>query len=443
MRRVVAGARCPRRANTTTVTTPVRRGTMPTHADAMIGRLEKEIEERSAFIEGVIANAQDSDRDLSENEKELSKGARERIVALEDQLNSLYESRDRTTRARQRAHDVQLEVSRMRQQVDSGQIEYRSTGSYLTDYIAASTGSREAMERLEIYTRAAAHQKTSDNLGVVPDPIIGGVINFIDAARPAVGFLGPQNLPSATWYRPKVTQRTTVAAQGSAGAAADEKSELTSQKMTITRLTGNAVTYGGYVNVSRQDIDFAQPSMLDVVVNDLAAQYAIQTEAVLGTLIQAQANNIELAPVAAGTAPSAAELANGLWSAAAAVYTAVKGQGRLALIVPPSRLGAWGSVFSPINPTNAQSAGFNAGDFGSGIVGNISGIPVICSPGYPTVTNHFGSLISSAAIEVYEQRVGALQVTEPSVLGVQVAYAGYFTPMLIETAGVQRIVNLT
>ena len=111
---------------------------------------------------------------------------------------------------------------------------------------------------------------------------------------PAVQFLGPRDLPSATWYRPKVTQRTTVAAQGSAGAPADEKAELVSQKMTITRLTGAAVTYGGYVNVSRQDIDFAQPSMLDVVINDLAAQYAIQTEAVLGTLIQAQANNVEL-----------------------------------------------------------------------------------------------------------------------------------------------------
>src|SRR5215216_6018405 len=409
--------------------------------DAMIERLEKEIEERSSFIEGLIGGAQDGDRELTENEKELSAAARKRLLELEQQADTLYENRERTTKARQRAMDVHREVTRMRNSVDKGAVEYRSTGEYLVDYIAGSVGSREAMERLEVYSRAAAHQKTSDNLGVVPDPIIGSVINFIDAARPAVGFLGPQNLPSATWYRPKVTQRTLVAAQGSAGAAADEKSELTSQKMTITRLTGNAVTYGGYVNVSRQDIDFAQPSMLDVVVNDLAAQYAIQTEAVLGTLIQAQANNVELATASGGT-PTAADLASGLWAAAANVYTATKGVGRIALIVPPSRLGNWGGVFSPVNPQNAQSAGFEAGNFGSGVMGNISGIPVICSPGYPTVANHYGSLISSAAIEVYEQRVGALQVTEPSVLGVQVAYAGYFTPMLIETAGVQRIVNL-
>jgi hypothetical protein len=368
--------------------------------------------------------------------------ARSRVKALDEQLKILYDSKEVTTRARMRATEVHQAMERARSQADNGPIEYRSVGAYLTDYIAGSIGSRDAMERLEVYTRAAAHQKTSDNLGVVPDPIIGGVINFIDASRPLVNFLGPQNLPSATWYRPKVTQRTLVAAQGSAGAAADEKAELVSQKMTITRLTGNAVTYGGYVNVSRQDIDFAQPSMLDVVVDDLAAQYAIQTEAVVGALVGAQANNVEMAGAGAA-ALTAAGFSAALWTAVANVYAAMKGVGRVALVVPPARLGDWGQLFAPVNPQNAQSTGFQAGDFGSGIVGNISGIPVICSPSYPVVANHYGAVVSTAAVEVYEQRVGALQVTEPSVLGVQVAYAGYFTPMLIETAGVQRIVNLS
>jgi HK97 family phage major capsid protein len=410
--------------------------------DAMIARMEAELEERNAFNNGLIGAAQDADRDLSDNETELIRTSKGRIDNINSQLETLRETRSTTIAARERARDLSREMSRLRREVDSGPIEYRSTGAYLVDYIAGSNGSRDAMERLTVYTRAAAHQKTSDNLGVVPDPIIGDVINFIDAARPAVQFLGPRDMPSATWYRPKVTQSTTVAVQGSAGAAADEKSELASQKMTITRLTGNAVTYGGYVNVSRQNIDFSSPNMLDVVVQDLAAQYAIQTEAVLGTLIQTQANNVELTTAVSPAVPTAAELTAALWTGMANVYAATKGVGRIALVVPPSRLGNWGSVFSPINPTNAQSQGFQAGDFNSGIVGNISGIPVICSPGYPTVANHYGSLVSSAAIEVYEQRVGALQVTEPSVLGVQVAYAGYFAPMLIATAGVQRIVNL-
>jgi len=211
--------------------------------------------------------------------------------------------------------------------------------------------------------------------------------------------------------------------------------------MTISRLTATAITYGGYVNVSRQNIDFSTPQMLDIVVNDLAAQYAVSTEAAFGATLIATANTIELAPVAAGGTPTAAELTAALWTAAANVYNAVKGQGRLALAVSPGKLGSWGGVFSPVNPQNAQSTGFNAGDFGSGIIGNISGIPVIMSAGIAGAGTDFGVVFSTAAIEAYEQRIGSLQAVEPSVLGVQIAYAGYFTPLVVETGGLQRIIN--
>jgi hypothetical protein len=45
-------------------------------------------------------------------------------------------------------------------------------------------------------------------------------------------------------------------------------------------------------------------------------------------------------------------------------------------------------------------------------------------------------VFSTAAIEAFEQRVGTLQATEPSVMGVQVAYAGYFTALTIEDDGI-------
>jgi hypothetical protein len=183
--------------------------------------------------------------------------------------------------------------------------------------------------------------------------------------------------------------------------------------------------------------------MFDIIVNDLAAQYAIQTEAVIGAALIAGTNNVELAPVAAGGIPSASELTTALWTAVGNIYTATKGQGSVALLVQPAKLGSWGSVFAPVNPQNAQSTGFRAGDFNQGLIGNVSGVPVYVSAGLSTApATTFGIVISTAAVEAYEQRVGALQVTEPSVLGVQVAYAGYFTPMIVETGGVQEIVNL-
>jgi len=48
-------------------------------------------------------------------------------------------------------------------------------------------------------------------------------------------------------------------------------------------------------------------------------------------------------------------------------------------------------------------------------------------------------VMSTAAAEVYEDRLGSLQVVEPSVLGVQVAYAGYFAPLIIQATGIQVI----
>jgi hypothetical protein len=168
----------------------------------------------------------------------------------------------------------------------------------------------------------------------------------------------------------------------------------------------------------------------------------VQTEAALGVALIAGTNNVELTTASGGVA-TAAELTAALWTAVANVYAATKGAGRVILAIQPARLGSWGSLFAPVNPQNAQSTGFQAADFGQGLIGNVSGIPAYCSSGLvsaPATT--YGIVMSTAAVEVYEQRVGALQVIEPSVLGVQVAYAGYFTPMTVETGGVQEIVNL-
>jgi HK97 family phage major capsid protein len=397
--------------------------------DAMINRLEREIAERDSFIQGTVANAQDTERDLTSSEQELVTESRKRIEVVEEQLDSLRAASVRSQQARQKAADVQAQMAKMRHEVDSGAIEYRSAGEYVLDQYNASLGDRPASERLEIFHRAAAHQKTSDNLGVIPNPILDGVINFIDAARPLVQILGPKAMPSATWFRPLVTQGTSVAVQGSTGAAADEKAELVSQKMTITRLTANAVTYGGYVNVSRQNIDFSSPGVMDTIINDLAARYAIQTEAALGTSLDASTST----NVGYGASPTAATIRAALWTAAATIYTATAGLGRVVLALSPGRLPVFGPLFAPIVSVAQTGDGLSAGDFSQGLIGAVAGIPTYMSAGLGT---NKAFLLSTAAVEVYEQRVGTLQVTEPSVLGVQVAYAGYFTPLRLVDNGI-------
>lgn len=399
------------------------------HSDAMVSRLEKEIEERNAFIEGTVANAQDAERDLTDNETELIGEAQKRIEVVEQQLRSLDAARESTRNARKRADDLQRAMAEMRHEVDKGKVEYRSAGEYARDLYLSSRGDRDAQMRLEMATRAADHIKTGDVSGVIPEPIVGSLVNFIDATRPIVSIVGTEPITSATWLRPVVGQHTAVAAQGAAGAAADEKTELTSQKLTITDLTGSATTLGGYVNVSRQTIDFGPG--LDFVIEDLAAQYAILTEAMVGDELAATGTTA----VGYGTAGNedAASVAAAIWAAVGTVYGVTKGRGQLVLAVAPDRLGIFGPLFAPVNPQNAQSAGFNAADFGQGVMGSISGVSVVMSSGLDAGQ---AFLFSTAAIELFEQRVGALQVTEPSVLGTQVAYAGYFDALTIDEGAI-------
>jgi HK97 family phage major capsid protein len=402
--------------------------------DAMIRRLEKELEERNAAAQGIIANAQDGERDLNDAESETLQGLRTRMGQLQAQITELEETANAASNVSERMKQLDQAITVARRTGEST-VEYRTAGDWALDSWNASTGDRTAAERLDVFYRAAAHQKTPDNLGIVPDPIVGSVINFIDAARPMVTAIGPQPLPSGTWHRPIVTQQPSVAKQGSAGLAADEKAELVSQKMLVTRLTANAVTYGGYVNVSRQNIDFTNGQAMNLVIEGLASQYAIQTEAAVGTALDASTGTP--VPYGAG-ASSAAQIRTALWSAAATVYSAVKGQGRLILALAPDRLAAFGPLFTPIPTAVAPGEGLVAGEFGSGTVGGISGITAVMSAGLAS-TKAF--LFSTAAMEVFEQRVGTLQVTEPSVLGVQVAYAGYFTPLLISNNGIIELTN--
>jgi HK97 family phage major capsid protein len=395
----------------------------------MLARFAAEIEERNQFADGIVEDAEKAGRDLDKNEMELVTRAKDRVKELSVQMEPLMERRRIGQDSAARIAELHEFISEKQpERVET--VEYRSAGQYVNDVWKSRSGDQDAAHRLDIYNRTAAHQITSDNPGLIPSPIVQPVINFIDQSRPMTTWFGPRNIPSGNWNRPKVTQHTNVAEQPTG-----EKNELVSQKMTITSTNVVAKTYGGYVNVSRQNLDWSTPSIMDVVINDLAGKYGTVTEAALGAALKTAAPTTET--IATG-APTEAALNAALWEAAGLIFTATAGQGRLAMFVPPDQLGVWAPLFAPINPTNAISPGFSAADFGTGAMGQISGIPVYMTAGLAS-----GSSIvaSSSAVEVYEDRGGSLQVIEPSVLGVQVAYYGYYTWLVVETAGLAEIVK--
>ena len=392
--------------------------------DQMLAKYVAEIEERQQFIDGVVEAA--NGKDLSDEQLELVTETRNRISKVNDLMAPLEE-------ARRISGDSSERIARIAKYMNDKpgppkEVEYRSAGAYILDYWRAGLGVEESTQRLGIYNRAAAHQTTADNPGLLPEQILGPVVNFIDAARPVVNALGPRQLPSGTWSRPKITQHTNIAAQSA------EKAELVSRKMIISKLPVTAVTYGGYVNVSRQDIDWTQPAVMDIVINDLAAEYSVVTE---GVAVQAFYAGGTAGTITIPATPTADNVAAAFWGAAGQVYTATKGQGRLIAAASPDVLGTLGPLFAPVNPVDAQSPGFSAATYGQGAMGTIGGIPVYVTAGFAAAKSLM--VLSTAAAEVYEDRVGSLQVVEPSVLGVQVAYAGYFADLITEALGIIKV----
>jgi len=401
---------------------------MPAQTDAMIARLETELEQRNALIEGCIAAAQDNGRDLNSQEMEMIGGARERIAEVVGQLDPLREASRIALESRNRTRQLaaELESARTRAGVPGGAVEYRSAGQYVADMYLSAMGDEGARTRTEVFNRAAAHQTTADNPGLLPESIVGPVVNFVDTARPIVAVVGPQDLGTGSWAYARVTQHSQVGLQSA------EKAELASRKMLITKTPITAPTYGGYVNVSRQDISRTSPAILDMVINDLAGQYSIQTEAAAATALTTAA---AVGPVIPAT-PTAANIATALWGAAGQVFAATKGQGRTVIAMSPDQLGIIGPIFPGINPQNAYSAGFDVSNLASGAQGAVVGLTVVMSAGLATDTI---LVFSTAAVNCFEARYGALQVVEPSVWGVQVGYAGDFQTVVVEPTAVVRV----
>ena len=351
--------------------------------------------------------------------------AKDRIEFLNKQLGPILEARQISSDSAERIAAI---AHLMSKKEPPKEVEYRTAGEYGIDMWQAGLGDEAARHRLDTYNRAASHETTSLISGLLPAPILGPVLNFIDAARPVVTALGPRQLPGTGFGRPKVTVHTSVGTQSA------EKAELVSQAMTITKLTVTPSTIGGYVNLSRQAIDWSTPAVFDIVIQDLAAQYAILSEA---TAVQAFYAGGTTGTVTIPGTPSADNVAAAFWGAAGQVYTATKGQGRLIAAASPDVLGSLGGLFAPVNPIDAQSSGFTAGTFGTGAMGAIGGIPVYVTAGFGATKRLM--IMSTAAGEIYEDRVGALSVVEPSVLGVQVAYAGYFADLIVEAGGIVKV----
>jgi HK97 family phage major capsid protein len=379
--------------------------------------------------------AQVEGRDLVEAERGILDGARSRIAELDAQIQPLAEFESLREAHADTVSQLPRPEAVAARRLDGPErtSHYATPGAFLADYVRAHgygdgqrTRDEAAMARVQAAYQTRADQTTADTPGLLPVTVVGTVVSLIDANRPLISSLGGARalggIPGTVFNRPKVTVHTTV------GVQAAEKTALSSQKMTVASVQFTKQTYGGYVDISRQDMDWSQPSAWDILVRDLAQVYAVQTETAVATAFSGAATGTK--PPALPAVPVLADWSKGLYTAAMHSYQAAK--------MMPDRLwcslDVWAALGSLVDtnrvvlPPDAAVGGDSADGFdigGSSLAdfrGDILGLPRIVVPNFPLKTCIVGP---SSLYEVYEETIGLLSVIEPSILGVQVAYGGY------------------
>jgi hypothetical protein len=434
----------------------------------MLNQLYNERDQLVDFVERTLTGAADAKRDLSDTESETLTKHRERIGKLDAQIKPIEEfeaARDAGDRAAgtYRPSNSNPYDGNTGQGGSAGQSlgaattapragDYRSAGQVIVDQLRAAprskgghddTGARDRLIGAGLrvngeqdQARAVANQITSDTPGILPVTIVGGIVNDIDTRRPFITSLGARdmgNIPGKVFSRPKITQHVLV------GEQLTEKTELASRKMTISGVDFTKKTYGGVVDISRQDIDWTSPSAWDALLTDLEGVYAKETENAAADAFAASVVSTAIEVGGTGAASTFQQWATALYAAAAQAYAGVEEL--------PNHIWASLDMWATLGPVIDQwtrqvssdgrrpAAGASSP---ASFDGNVLDFPRTVVPSFPSGTLIVG--VKEKA-EVYEDRIGLLTAVEPRLLGVEVAFGGYMASGTLDADAFAKVVN--
>jgi len=142
------------------------------------------------------------------------------------------------------------------------------------EYIAAAISGGDQWRAMSEALRAAAPDiVTTDTPGILPTPILQPVYNNFIGRRPVVDAVGVRAMPAGgkVFIRPEVTTHTSI------GASIGEQAPTAGTLVVFNNQCTKQI-FGGYVNISEADIDWSDPSILQVVLDDMGRIYANATD---------------------------------------------------------------------------------------------------------------------------------------------------------------------
>lgn len=424
-----------------------------TPGNPVLTRLLDQRSEQETFIDQLLQRVEAENRDLVEAERNNLTAARERIAELDAQIEPLeeFEATRSAHRAAAPPAPRQQGSGESRAQgsglaIQPREVQYRSAGDFIVDQIRAVgypgaqiAPDADAAQRIAAALGRAAepHNTTDETPGLLPTPIVGSILTDLDGSRPFVQSVGAKPLagiPGKTFTRPRVTQHTEV------GKQAAEKTELATRQFKVDGIPFTKETFGGWLNVSRQEIDWTSPSAWNALIADLQMEYGADTDDFAAAEFAADVT--QTVQFDDESTDRIGELIKAMYAAARVAATA-NGTKRATALRLPNHLWVsidqWELLGAAIDRVRALVQGSsNPGNTSvTSFAGSILDLPRTMVPGLPA-----GSLIigRTQLFEYYEERIGLLQAIEPKVLGVEVSYGGYAAAGFLDPTAFTKIV---
>ena len=288
------------------------------------------------------------------------------------------------------------------------------------EFIAASLQGGSVLAEMNARVQAAAPNiTTSDTPGILPEIITGSVFDGLNAIRPFVSAIGALAMPQAgaTFRRPKITVRPVVTQQPTG-----QLNALDPSTVTVANNNVNKLTFGTYVTMSEQDLDWTDPASINIVLNQLAIAYGQATNNYAVDTCHAAITQTSAVADSSDPADWIAAIYEG-----ARQISATSNYLPTHMVVTPGTWAALGSlVDSTGRPVFPQIGAMNAPGQLSAANWNGNPLGLVLVVDKDTPGSFMGHAAGPAAgFEFYEQQKGAISVDVPSTLGRTIAYRGY------------------
>jgi len=297
-----------------------------------------------------------------------------------------------------------------------------------SEYMAKFARGGSEFAELNARIKAAAPDiTTNDSPGILPTNIVSPVYDSLNPIRPFVTAIGARAMPAggATFRRPVITVRPTVTQQPTG-----QLNTLDPSTVTVANNNVSKLTFGTYVTLSEQDIDWTDPDSLAIVLNQLAIAYGQATDNyAVDTMVSGVTQTETIVDLS-----SSADWIEAIYGAAYQIsnasnylpthfFAAPVTWAKLGMIVDDANRPLFPSV-APYNAFGVQTANsWNGNPLGLSLVVDKNMAGSTGAGGLNGVVGHAAG--PAAGFEFYEQQKGAISVDVPATLGRTIAFRGY------------------